>query len=107
MQKSIRSIVVAVCLFIAGAAQAQTFSFRHFGVEEGLAGSTVYDILQDSKGYMWFATETGVSRFDGYTFTTLTTNDGLWENEILKICEDQSGRIWFRSIGGKLCYCYK
>lgn len=99
---AIHIFLVVGSILLPFAGSAQTFSYRHFGVEEGLASSTVYDIFQDSKGYMWFATETGVNRFDGYSFTTFTTNDGLAENEVHKLTEDRTGRIWFMPIGGKM-----
>jgi ligand-binding sensor domain-containing protein len=61
-------------------------------------------MLQDSLGYMWFATENGVSRFDGYSFTNFTKDDGLPTNSTLKLYEDYKGRIWFLSYEGSISY---
>ncbi len=83
---------------------AQTFNYIHYTVDDGLASSNVYVCYQDSKSFMWLATENGVSRFDGKTFDTYTTHDGLADNDVLRIFEDSGGRIWFMTIAGHLSY---
>lgn len=77
---------------------------KHFGVDEGLPSSECYAVFQDSNKYIWFATDGGVSRYDGYKFITYTTNDGLPDNTIFHICEDNKKRIWFTSYSNKLSY---
>lgn len=86
---------------------AQTLSFKNLSVNNGLANSTVYYINQDSKGFIWFATESGVNRYDGQTFESFTMDDGLSDNEVLQIREDSKGRTWFLTLNGKLSYYYK
>lgn len=86
---------------------SQTFNFTHYSTSEGLAGSTIYYLMQDREGYMWVATENGVNRFDGQNFELFTTDEGLADNEILQIHQDKQGRIWFLSLNGKLSYYYK
>ena len=85
---------------------AQTLSFKNYTVNSGLANSTVYHINQDSKGFIWLATESGVNRYDGQTFQTFTMDDGLSDNEVLQIQEDSKGRTWFLTLNGKLSYYY-
>lgn len=85
-------------------ARAQAPDFRHYTVNNGLASGIVYHSMQDSKGYMWFCTESGVNRFDGKTFETFTIKDGLADNDNFRCIEDQKGRIWFSSYNGKLSY---
>ncbi|MCD4698679.1 MAG: histidine kinase [Bacteroidales bacterium] len=81
------------------------FSFhKNYTTNDGLPSSKIYDMLQDRKGYIWFATENGVSRFDGYEFRNFTTRDGLPANSTLKLYEDFKGRIWFLSYQGPLSY---
>ncbi|MDI9310699.1 MAG: histidine kinase [Limnohabitans sp.] len=77
---------------------------KHFGVNEGLPSSECYAVFQDSLGYIWFASDGGVSRFDGYKFVTYTTTNGLPDNTIFHICEDNHKRIWFTSYSNKLSY---
>src|SRR5882724_10352850 len=73
---------------------AQEYSYIHYDAKDGLAGSTVYCMVQDKDGFMWFGTETGLSRFDGTHFRTYTTADGLPDNEILKLFVDSRNRVW-------------
>src|SRR5215471_357962 len=63
----------------------QEYSYVHYDVKDGLAGSTVYDVTQDKDGFLWFATEAGISRFDGTHFKNFTTEDGLPSAEILVV----------------------
>jgi len=65
-----------------------------------LPGSIVYHSLQDKNGYIWFATNQGVSRFDGRTFTNFAKEDGLPDNEILKLYLDKFNNVWFLSFMG-------
>ncbi|RAV30260.1 hypothetical protein DN748_05595 [Sinomicrobium soli] len=55
-------------IFFKSPAQQQELTFRNYTVEEGLVSNTIWSIGQDSKGYMWFGTKNGLSRFDGYEF---------------------------------------
>jgi len=75
-----------------------------YNVMDGLAGGEVMSIYQDRIGNLWFGTDgSGVSRYDGQTFTTFTTKDGLASNRIASIHEDKEGYLWFGTgswIGG-------
>ena len=90
-------------LFLLG----QEYNYVHYDTKDGLAGSTVYSITQDNDGFIWFATEFGVSRFDGKTFKNFTTDNGLTDNEVLKVCADKKGRVWIMPFNKSLFYYYK
>lgn len=96
-------------LFATGTAMAQDAhpSFKHYTVEDGLPSSEVYQVKQDSKGYIWFATGNGVSRFNGYEFENFSITDGLPDNTVFEIYEDKFERIWFVPLSCKLSYYYK
>ena len=64
---------------------AQTLPFKTYPIKEGLAQSIVYSIFQDSKGYLWFGTQYGVSKFDGINFSNYTTEQGLVHNRVISI----------------------
>jgi signal transduction histidine kinase/ligand-binding sensor domain-containing protein len=83
---------------------SQSRSFVHYSVDEGLNSSTVYCVEQDRKGFLWFGTDGGVSRFDGKTFEQFTMADGLSDNEVFRIFEDHTGRIWFFTFNGYISY---
>src|SRR6478672_12007366 len=94
-------------LIIALHSYSQDYSFIRYDTRDGLAGSVVYDAIQDKEGFMWFATENGLSRFDGKNFKTFTTKDGLPDNEILKLFVDSKGRLWIMPFRPTICYYYK
>ena len=73
---------------------SQEYIYQHFGVDEGLPSSEVYDVYQDKLGYIWFATDKGLSRYNGYEFENFTTNDGLPGNTILDFYPQEDGRIF-------------
>jgi signal transduction histidine kinase/ligand-binding sensor domain-containing protein len=67
-------------------------------VEDGLSQSTVHAIVQDSEGYMWFGTEDGLNRYDGYHFTVIHSVPGdstsLSDNYITALVIGRSGTFW-------------
>src|SRR5215813_14096721 len=75
-------------------ANGQQYQLRHYGVADGLAHGAVISIYQDRKGYLWFSTREGLSRFDGYTFVNYGERDGLGNRQINDVIEDQQGRVW-------------
>lgn len=102
--------IIFLSYFIFGFTQnnySQTYPFRHFTVEDGLPSSEIYHIFQDSKGYIWFASDNGVSRYDGYEFRNFTHNEGLPDNTVFEIFEDYKNRIWFIPHSAKLSYYYR
>lgn len=76
----------------------------YYKKEDGLASNVVRDIIEDQSGKLWFATNEGVSVFNGVDFKTISTAEGLISNTIVKLYEDSKGRIWVGSTGGGLSY---
>lgn len=80
--------------------------FEHISLEKGLSQSSVHCILQDSKGFMWFGTEDGLNKYDGYDFKVYKYDDrdknSLSDNFIWTVYEDDSGNIWIGTGGGGL-----
>lgn len=70
--------------------------YRHFTSRQGLAGSNVLAFKQDTEGYIWIATSSGLSRLDGTDIINYTTNDGLLSNNLTGI-ECNSGDSVFIS----------
>jgi ligand-binding sensor domain-containing protein len=95
---------LAALLFLRPCVQAGEASYLHYTVDEGLPSNEVYDVYEDSLGYIWFATDHGISRFDGYAFKNYSTNDGLVHNTIFGFYEDHRGWIWMRAFNGAMCY---
>lgn len=84
--------------------QAQTPYYRIYDGRFGLPSSEVYNVTQDERGYLWFTTDHGLARFDGYEFVTFDMQDGLPENAVFHLRKDQHQRIWFNTYDGKLGY---
>jgi len=93
----------AVCLGFSTQAPAQVYQFRNYTAADGLSDNFVFSIQQDRMGWLWFATSTGVSRYDGAEFKNLTMSDGLINNAVREIYEDRQGRLWFSTTGGLSC----
>ncbi len=82
-----------------GLAWGQQLPIHCYDVQDGLAHSSVHSILQDSKGYLWFGTWEGLSRFDGTRFTNYGTHDGLGDPIINDLAEDPGGHLWVATNG--------
>jgi signal transduction histidine kinase/ligand-binding sensor domain-containing protein len=80
--------------------------FKHLSVEAGLTHSTVNCILQDRKGFLWFGTDDGLNKYDGYSFTAYKHNPddplSISHNQIWSLFEDSSGTLWIGTYGGGL-----
>jgi ligand-binding sensor domain-containing protein/signal transduction histidine kinase len=81
-------------------AAAEQLPIRAYGIQDGLASDSVTFILRDSRGYLWFATTDGVSRFDGERFTSYSAGDGLPHARVEQILEARDGTVWLATRGG-------
>jgi signal transduction histidine kinase/sugar lactone lactonase YvrE len=80
------------------------YSIMAWTTEDGLPDNNVHDILQTRDGFLWIATESGLSRFDGVSFATIDrrTHPILLTNRISTLFEDSKGNLWFGTHGGGL-----
>lgn len=87
-------------------AQYQKIMFDRIAKEQGLIPGNVNDILQDSIGFIWMATENGLCRYDGYNFVYYKNeaNDAnsLSYNHVFSLLKDKDGVIWVGTLGGGL-----
>lgn len=72
---------------------------RKYTTADELAGSNVYSIAHDNRGYLWFATDGGISRFDGYKFTGFSFREGLEGTLITALANDHKGRLYAGTRG--------
>ncbi|GEM_PF-3301880 len=91
-------------IFIGFPSLAQEPQTRVYGIENGLPSLESYQVKVDSKGFVWVATDRGVSRFDGTEFKTFNQKDGLEQLTIFAMAEDNHQRMWFAALGGTLFY---
>ncbi len=84
----------------------QAISFRRLTLEDGLSQSTINCITQDAQGFMWFGTQDGINRFDGYTFKVYRhdpEDPNSLSNDFILGCEcDQRGVMWVVTREGTL-----
>ncbi len=90
----LKLIFVASFILITTHGFSQEPVYKHYTTSNGLSSSEVYDIIQDDWGYIWFSTDNGLTRYDGYTFKHYGTSDGLTNNTVFKFFKDKDKRIW-------------
>lgn len=95
----LKTTLIVLSLWGSRQAQANPFHIKKIGLEQGLTSNYVVGISQDRHGYMWFATESGLNRFDGNRIRTFRKNNientGLSGNELNKVLADpQDDIIW-------------
>jgi ligand-binding sensor domain-containing protein/signal transduction histidine kinase len=87
-----------------GYARVKDLRFTHLTTNDGLSQSNVRRILQDRRGFMWFATRDGLNRFDGNGFVVYKHNPNdpgsLSANFILDAVEDDQGYLWIATATG-------
>lgn len=96
-QYSFQQLLFLILLLSSTCSYSQDYLFKteEISVEDGLSNRFVRSILQDSKGFMWFATQYGLNRYDGYQFQVLTKEEnGLQSNFIDKIYLDADSNLW-------------
>jgi signal transduction histidine kinase/ligand-binding sensor domain-containing protein len=83
-------------------------TFQHIGAAQGLSQSTILSTLQDSYGFMWFGTQDGLNRYDGYSFRTYRSRLGdtsaLAGNSVFGLYQGHSGRLWVLTNNGLCSY---
>ena len=105
----VRQALLAACVALTALlsrAEPLPMVFTHLTTEQGLSQVTVNDVLQDSQGFIWLATENGLNRYDGVTVKRYQRQqsrvDGLAGDYIVALDEDQSGNLWLATEGGGL-----
>lgn len=101
----IRIFLFYSCLYVPLPAISQPpVAFKNYTVTHGLSHDVVRDILQDSMGFIWVATQDGLCRFDGYTFKVYKSvyqdSTSLSSNKVIALEEDKNQNIWVATWGG-------
>src|ERR1044072_819692 len=97
-------IAIGVADAAAPVSGARPIYFEHLTMRDGLSQSTVMSILQDSQGYLWLATETGLAPYDGYSTRPYRRERGNENGDAIDdigtIAEDAQGALWLAAVGG-------
>ncbi|MBS1791776.1 MAG: hypothetical protein JST85_28975 [Acidobacteria bacterium] len=87
-------------LILVISAEAEQLPVKTYTTADGLLRDLANQIRQDSRGFLWFCTNDGLSRFDGYGFTNYTTDDGLPNRVVNDLLETRSGVLWVATENG-------
>src|SRR5215813_15285213 len=90
-----------VLLAVSTSTQAERLPINTYTTVDGLASNAINRIVRDSRGFLWFCTSDGLSRFDGYSFTSYGTGQGLPHREVSDFLETREGEFWV-GTGGAL-----
>src|SRR5262245_52223437 len=104
--KAVVAIVLGMFIIVAGPsiARAERLPVKTYTAADGLVSNRISRIVRDSRGYLWFCTENGLSRFDGYRFTNYTSEQGLPDDEVNDLLETRSGNYWIATGSGLVRY---
>lgn len=97
---AMRKIFVLWLLLLPVVSLAQPYTVKQLGIEKGLSNNYVVSIAQDKQGFLWFATEEGLNKFDGTRFITYLKNEdltrqGITGNELNCLLDDpQDSILW-------------
>ena len=95
---------IALLTYILNVHAQNNISFNHLTVDDGLSQSSVTCIFQDEKGFIWFGTQDGLNRYDGYGLKVFKSDQedttSLINNFIYSIYEDTSGTLYIENQGG-------
>lgn len=99
-------ILILIIVFHTPDILSQSIKFNHLTIEDGLSNNDVNTMIQDQIGFLWFATEDGLNRYDGYNFKIFRNNPdditSISDNSIWSLIEDRKGNIWIGTKGGFL-----
>lgn len=90
--------LIPFLLMLNDSASARTYHFHHYNELDGIPGSAIHHGVQDSLGRLWFATRTGIGRYDGQDWAAYGEEDGLAGPEQQAMAVDHRGRIYSLSI---------
>lgn len=86
-------------------------NFKFYKVEDGLSSNTILDIIQDSDGHIWVATENGLNKFNGYEFQSFRSiprdTSSIINNYVYSLFEDSKKRLWVGTERGVCIYDLK
>jgi signal transduction histidine kinase/ligand-binding sensor domain-containing protein/DNA-binding response OmpR family regulator len=109
LNKGTTIFIILINLFYSAQLFSQSLPFKQLTTNNGLSNNNVYNIIQDKTGFIWFTTDDGLNRFDGYQFKVFRNNqedrNSISDNTTMAIVEDDEGKIWIGTKNG-IINCY-
>lgn len=107
MRGALKTVALCLAAALCGAVGALAapydpgLSFKPLTKRDGLPQMSVMAIERDSEGFMWFATRSGLCRYDGAEFVVFNqSNSALLENYVSKLTADRNGNLWIGTTNG-------
>jgi ligand-binding sensor domain-containing protein len=101
----VKRVILCLWVFFTGwsaFSQPSQIHFEHLTMKDGLSMNPVMAILQDQQGFLWFATQDGLNRYDGYSFSVFKSNEedssSISDNFITSLALDPGGDIWIGTL---------
>lgn len=94
--------VLLALLLLAASVRAAPPTALRFTTADGLPSNAVHQVVEDRDGYLWFATDDGLARFDGQRFRIWRMEQGLADNQLLSMATDAQDRLWIGTAQGHL-----
>src|SRR3989442_11516503 len=101
-RRSLCLLAVALCVCLT--TRAERLPLKAYTTADGLAHNVINRIVRDSRGFLWFCTVEGLSRFDGYSFTNYGTAEGLPHATVNDLLETRTGEYWVATNGGLVSF---
>jgi ligand-binding sensor domain-containing protein/signal transduction histidine kinase len=99
-----RVVPLFLALLLLTSARAERLPIKVYTSADGLPRDHISRIVQDSRGFLWFCTTEGLSRFDGYKFTNYGKDQGLAGRSVNDFLESRGGLFWVATDKGLCCF---
>src|SRR5881275_3461283 len=101
-QRSLSLLLLLFC--VCPAVLSERLPLKAYTTADGLADNGINRIVRDSRGFLWFCTSEGLSRFDGYSFTNYGVNQGLPHAIVNDFLETRNGELWIATNAGLVLF---
>lgn len=95
-----RAFLLTLALLVPASVYAERLPLKSYTVADGLPNNVINKIVRDSRGFLWFCTAEGLSRFDGYAFTNYGVDQGLPHTMVNDLLETHNGELLIATNGG-------
>src|SRR5262245_3288669 len=95
-------LALSLLLWLPVIARAERLPIKVYTTADGLGRDSANKSLLDSRGFLWFGTSEGLSRYDGYSFTNYGVDQGLPGRSVNDLIETHDGAYWVATDHG-LC----
>ena len=94
------ALLLLALLALASPLRAERLILKSYTTADGLPHDSINCVVEDARGFLWFCTDDGLSRFDGYGFTNYGIGDGLPSARVNAILPAPDGRHWIATGAG-------